>query len=98
MLSRNEILKILSHIKGSLSRYGVSRIGLFGSVARGDTSADSDIDILIDFQNDKETYQNFISACEFLETELKGQKLDIVTLKGLSPHIGKYILNKVVYV
>jgi len=98
MLSKNEILKTLKNIKGSLSQFGVSRIGLFGSSVRGDTSPNSDIDILIDFQNDKETYQNFISTCEFLENELKGQKVDIVTLKGLSPYIGKYILNEVVYV
>lgn len=98
MLPTNEILKILSRIKGNLLQYGVSRIGLFGSAARGDASGDSDIDILIDFQNDKETYQNFISTCEFIENELKGQTVDIVTFKGLSPYIGKHILNEVVYV
>ena len=98
MLSKNEILKILSRIKGHLSQYGVSRIGLFGSSVRGDASLGSDIDILIDFQNDKETYQNFISTCEFLENELKGQRVDVVTFKGLSPYIGKSILNEVVYV
>ena len=98
MLSTNEILKKLKSIKGGLSQFGVSRIGLFGSSVRGDASPNSDIDILIDFQNDKETYQNFISTCEFIENELKGQKVDIVTLKGLSPYIDKYILNEVVYV
>ena len=98
MLSKNEILKILSRIKGHLSQYGVSRIGLFGSSVRGDASLGSDIDILIDFQNDKGTYQNFISTCELLENELKGQRVDVVTFKGLSPYIGKSILNEVVYV
>ena len=95
MLSKSEIL---SHIKGRLSQYGVSRIGLFGSFVRGDANSNSDIDILIDFQNDKETYRNFIYSCEVIEDELKGQKIDIVTLKGLSPFIGKYILNEVEYV
>ena len=98
MLPRNEILNTLSRIKGLLSQYGVSRIGLFGSAVRGEAGKNSDIDILIDFQNDKETFQNFISTCELLERELKGQKVDIVTFKGLSPDIGKHILNEVVYV
>ncbi len=98
MLSKNEIIRILSHIKGRLAQYGVSSIGLFGSFVRGDANNDSDIDILIDFQSDKETYLNFISSCELIEKELGGQRIDIVTLKGLSPFIGKRILNEVEYV
>jgi Predicted nucleotidyltransferases len=98
MLQKNEILQILRQLKSSLSLYGVSSIGLFGSSLRGDAGVDSDIDILIDFFSDKETYQNFISTCELLEGALDNKKLDVVTLKGLSPFIGKHILNEVEYV
>ena len=98
MLSASEILIILSCLKDHLSKYGVSSIGLFGSFVRGEAEKGSDIDILLDFQNDKETYGNFMSACDLLEEGLKGQKLDIVTYKGLSPYIGKHILNEVIYV
>lgn len=98
MMPRNEILTTLSHLKGRLSQYGVSRIGLYGSFAREDARQDSDIDILIDFQSDKETYMNFMATCEILENELKDRKIDIVTLNGLSPFIGKHILNEVIYV
>ena len=98
MLQKNEILQILRQLKSSLSLYGVSSIGLFGSSLRGDAGVDSDIDILIDVFSDKETYQNFISTCELLEGALDNKKLDVVTFKGLSPFIGKYILNEVEYV
>ena len=98
MLQKNEILQTLRQLKGSLFQYGVSSIGLFGSSLREDVRGDSDIDILIDFFNDKETYQNFISTCELLESALEDQKLDIVTVKGLSPYIGKNILKEVEYV
>lgn len=98
MLSTDEILRTLNRSKKRLSTYGVSSIGLFGSFAHGGAGKESDIDILLDFRSDKETYNNFISACDLLEEELKGQKLDIVTRKGLSPFIGKHILNEVVYV
>lgn len=98
MLSANEILKILRRLKKHLSKYGVSSIGVFGSSVRGDAGVGSDIDILLDFQSGKETYGNFMSACDILEEELKGQKLDIVTRNGLSPYIGEHILNEVVYV
>ncbi len=39
-----------------------------------------------------------MAACDLLENCLVGQKVDIVTLKGLSPFIGPHILNEVVYV
>lgn len=98
MLPRNEILSILSRLKGTLAQYGVSKIGLFGSSVRGEAGRRSDIDILVDFQSGQETYRNFMAACDLLEKELRGQKVDIVTLKGLSPYIGPHILNEVVYV
>ena len=98
MLRKNEILQILRQLKDSLSLYGVSRLGLFGSSLRGDAKDDSDIDILIDFFSDKETYNNFFSTCELIEKALGNKKLDIVTINGLSPYIGEQILKEVEYV
>jgi predicted nucleotidyltransferase len=98
MLPKGEILKTLRGLKKALTRYGVSKVGLFGSSVRGDAGRNSDIDILVDFDVDMETYRNFMAACDLLENGLSGQKVDIVTVKGLSPHIGSRILNEVVYV
>lgn len=56
------------------------------------------MDILIDFEDDKETYSNFLLACEILEKLFDRLKVDIVTLKGLSPFIGQQILKEVEYV
>jgi predicted nucleotidyltransferase len=98
MLSRSEILKILRGLKKALAEHGVSKVGLFGSSVRDGAGRDSDIDILVDFDGDRETYQNFMAACDLLENGLGGQRVDIVTLKGLSPYIGPHILKEVVYV
>ena len=49
-------------------------------------------------QLDKETYSNFLLACEILEKLFDRLKVDIVTLKGLSPFIGQQILKEVEYV
>jgi len=81
-----------------LREFGVSKIGLFGSCNRNEASKLSDIDILIDFVDDKETYINYINSCEVLENKFKDQTLDIVTLKGLSPYIGHHILEEAEYV
>lgn len=61
-------------------------------------SAQTLIDILIDFNAGQETYLNFIGAYNILQDAFGKTKLDIVTLKGISPYIGKAILNEVEYV
>ncbi len=77
---------------------GVSQLGLFGSTVRGENTPNSDIDILLDFNTDQETYFNFMSACHILEDNFKRNKIDVVTLKGLSPYMSKTILGEVEYV
>jgi hypothetical protein len=97
MIQRAEILNKLKLSKSELNKFGVVRIGLFGSVNRDESNKDSDVDILIDFNSESETYDNYMKACSFLENIFKGSKLDIVTEKGLSPFIGPYILKDVEY-
>ena len=97
-MKKQTILKKLSALKTNLVQYGVSQLGLFGSSVRNEQTSSSDIDILIDFHPEKETFQNYMAVCEMLENLFKRQKLDIVTVKGLSPYIGQQILNEVEYV
>ncbi|MCE7065844.1 nucleotidyltransferase family protein [Dyadobacter sp. CY326] len=98
MLSKSEIHQILTSSKPHLNQLGVSKIGFFGSAGRDEMRENSDIDILIDFENDKETYLNFIATCEFLESIFEAEKVDVVSVKGLSPFIGPHILSEVEYV
>lgn len=97
MIQKTEILNKLRTSKSDLNKFGVISIGLFGSVLRDETNNNSDVDILIDFNNDLETFENYINTCTYLENIFRGYKLDIVTEKGLSPFIGPYILKEVVY-
>ena len=56
-MNKNTVLNKLSLLKEKLSsQYGVDKIGLFGSVIRGENRKNSDIDILVDFQEGKEIY------------------------------------------
>jgi predicted nucleotidyltransferase len=92
---------ILSTIKSKeieLSRYGIKSIGLFGSYARNEQSKNSDIDILIDFESDKENFDNYMAVYDIIENLFKNYKIEIVTKNGLSPYIGPTILNEVTYV
>ena len=45
-------IRRLRSLKGSLSTYGVTQLGLFGSTVRGENTHGSDIDILLDFASD----------------------------------------------
>lgn len=97
-MKKDTVIKRLISLKDELRSVGVSQLGLFGSTVRGENTAESDIDILLDFSVGQETYPNFMSACQILENSFKRNKIDVVTRKGLSPYIGQTILREVEYV
>ena len=97
MTSREYILNTIRSHKSELAKLGISNIGLFGSYVRGDVSEDSDIDILIEFIAEKESFDNFMAAYDYFEELFKNEKVELVTKKSLSPYIGPAILNEVIY-
>ncbi len=97
MTSKEYILSIMKQHKKELQDYGIIRIGLFGSYVRGEHSNNSDIDILIEFEPDKENFDNYMSVYDILENLFRNEKIEIVTKNGLSPYIGPQILKEVIY-
>ena len=71
-------------------------IGVFGSFARGEQSATSDIDVLVQFEPDKKTFDNFMDLSTLLEDVLQ-RRVEIVTTESPSPYLGPHILNEVQY-
>ena len=55
-MDKKSVLNRLTSLKAPLMAVGVSQLGLFGSTVRGENTRKSDIDILIDFNADQETY------------------------------------------
>jgi uncharacterized protein len=98
MTTKEFILSSLKSKEQEISKYGIRAIGLFGSYARNEQSENSDIDILIDFYPDKETFDNYMAVCYFIEKMFENKRVEIVTKNGLSPYIGPKILNEVNYV
>ncbi len=76
-------------------RYGVSRIGVFGSYARGEEHAGSDMDILVEFARTPDLFE-FFEIEEYLE-EAVGVKIDLVRENALKPQIKGSVLDEVVY-
>lgn len=98
MITKEQIVKTIMSNKPELLRFGIRNIGLFGSYARGEQTKTSDIDILIDFEPDKENYDNYMAVYDIIEQLFLNEKVEIVTKNGLSPYIGPRILNEVLYV
>jgi len=69
-------------------RNDISFCALFGSFARGEATAESDIDLLVRFATPKG--YNWLDAAFEIE-EVLGKKVDLITEKGLSPHLRDYV-------
>ena len=98
MTTRENILSILKTHKIVFTKYGVTNIGLFGSYLRNEQSAKSDIDLLIDFEPEKENFDNFMAVYDLFENLFKNERIEIITKNGLSKYIGPKILKDVMYV
>ncbi|MCS3700798.1 nucleotidyltransferase family protein [Salinibacter ruber] len=95
--TRKDVLKRLRRHRDDLRRLGVQRIGLFGSFGRDEPSAESDVDLLVEFLPGEKSFDNFMAVSFLLEEELE-RPVELVTRKALSPHIGPYILQNIEYV
>lgn len=80
-MRRDEILELLREHEREIDGFGVQSLRLFGSVARGEDSADSDVDLLVAFE-ESPTYSEFMKLRIFLE-DLLGARVDLVTESGL---------------
>lgn len=85
---------VLSKLEESLpilrERFGVETIGLFGSVARGDETEQSDINILYLFAEDRGYLSDFIGLQEYLE-ELFGREVHMVSIEYLDDDLRPYV-------
>jgi len=77
-------------------RFGVAKIGIFGSFVRGEERPESDVDVLVMFRKEEKTFDNYMGTKFYLE-DLFGRKVDLVTDAALKPLIREPILREVVY-
>ncbi len=98
-MSKEKVIKKLkAELPNLKSQYPIKALGIFGSVARGDDTPKSDVDILVEFNEDHN-----MGIFKFIELEddlsnILGKKIDLVTKRGLKKAIKKYVLKDVIYV
>jgi len=89
-MDKQRALEILRRSKPELmSRFGVTRLALFGSTARGAATGNSDVDVLVDFDGPA-TSKRYFGVQFYLEDAL-GCAVDLVTEKGLRARLRPYI-------
>ena len=90
------VLQCLNQNGTRLHSFGVARIGVFGSFARGEAREASDLDILVEFAPDALGFDSYMNLKFFLE-EIFGRSVDLVLASGLKPALRERILSEVVY-
>jgi len=97
MMNVLDILK--KHEKEIKERFGVKRIGVFGSFVRGEQKETSDIDLVVEFE--KPNFDNFMDLAFYLE-DLTGRSVDILTPDGIKhiriKEVADEIMRSIVYV
>lgn len=96
-MNKQEIIEFLvSHKQELNKKYGVTRIGLFGSYARDEAKEGSDIDIAVEIES-KNKYRSFFELKRYLEKNFKN-KVDLGIESTLKPIAKEYILKEMIYV
>jgi len=88
---------VIAPVKSQLVAAGVTRLGVFGSFARGEARQDSDVDVLVAFSPEARTFDNLYIVGDTLERAFQ-RRIDLVTEDALSPYLGPEILREVRYV
>ena len=96
-MNRDEVLNILRTHKTTLAeRFGVVELALFGSFARNQSTSESDVDILVRF-NEPATSRSYFGVQFYIE-DLLGHRVDLVTDKALRSEFRPYVEREAVNV
>ena len=96
MLTKKQILHNLEQRPGKFKRFGVKKLGLFGSFAGGLQSKHSDIDFLVEFDSKCKTFDNYMDLKLSLESTFK-RRVDLVISGSEKPRLKPRIHAEVIY-
>jgi predicted nucleotidyltransferase len=92
--TREAVLQQLEDNRDKIRSLGVKRLGLFGSCARGEATQSSDLDFVVELEN--ETFDAYMDLKEFLE-ELFHCSVDLVLIDAIKPRLRETILGEAIY-
>ncbi len=96
MFTKEELFRSILEGREQIRKYGVKRIGLFGSFVRDEQKERSNVDVLVEFEEGMKTFDNYMELKFFLE-RLLGCRVDLVVYDALKPRIKPYVMREVEY-
>ncbi len=78
-------------------KFGVTRIGVFGSIVRGEHTPSSDIDIVVEMEAGRKNIHSFLQLKRYLEKETS-RKVDLGFERALKPVVRERIKEQIIYV
>ena len=93
-LKRDDVLRLLNTYKSSLKEFKVKSLSIFGSVARDEANAESDVDLLVEFEQTVGLF-TFVRLQQYLETIL-GCKVDLGTPDSLKENLREVVLQEAI--
>ena len=95
-MNRDRALQVLNDLLPQFREYGVRDVTLFGSVARNEAGNTGDIDIVIDFEAEAESFENLMNVADLLDARFDSP-VDLVTVTGLSPYLAAAVQEEAVH-
>ena len=91
---RNKILETIHRNAAAIRGYGVRRLGLFGSAARNQARANSDLDFVVEF--DRKSFDAYMDLKDFLGKIFR-RPVDLVIADAIKPRLRPMIMKEVVH-
>ncbi|RRA98741.1 nucleotidyltransferase family protein [Larkinella rosea] len=95
--SKEQVMERIESHQSALKQFGAARLGLFGSFVRDQQKEESDIDLVVEFQEGKKTFKNFMKLADYLEL-LMHRKIDLLTWEGMANFVKQEVEKEVEYV
>ena len=95
-MKRDAIISLIRKNQAQLKDLGVRSLSIFGSVARGEETQGSDLDVLVEFEG-QPTFDGFMDTKIYLE-DLLGRKVDLVLPQAIKPQLKPHILQDMIHV
>lgn len=92
----DDVMALMNDNMSNIEKYHIREIGVFGSFVRGEQTENSDVDVLVEFDEDSETLDNYMDLKFYLE-DLFHRKVDVVIVNAIKDALKKSILESVKY-
>lgn len=94
--NKQQAFKCIQSHQSALKLFSAARLGLFGSFVRRKQTEKSDVDFVVEFQEGKKTFRNFINMVYYLE-KVMGREVELLTWEGMASFVKREAKKEIDY-